>query len=93
MTLILTPDQEQKIKEVLPEGFQVVSTDQLTELRKQKQQLETVFVKLVPVFTAFAPGGGDLMSQLPRLMPAIQELQTDNELAENLNAVIERLKP
>lgn len=95
MALQLTPEQEDKIKQaipLLPEGFDIVNTAQLNELRKQKQQLETVFKKLVPVFKTFSPGAGDIISQLPQLMPVIGSLQNDTELSENLNAVIERLK-
>lgn len=101
----LTAQQNEQIQQAfkhLPEGFEIVSSEQLQTLKGQKNSqgevikeltarillLEFVFKKLKPIFSTFSGGGGDLMSALPQLMPAITQLQTDEELKTKMAEVI-----
>ena len=77
-------------KAKLPEGFTIVESAQLQTLVDQKNQLQNVFRKMKPVFEMFG-GGGDLMSQLPKVMPTIMQLQKDQNLGNDLQAIIEGL--
>lgn len=103
--MALTPEQETKIKELLPAGYEICLTSQINELIDRKrffisdcetleqrvELLESVFKKLKPLFTGFT-GGGDLMSALPQIMPVVQSLQTDKELTTNLAKIVDSLK-
>lgn len=69
----------------------LVNDAELSAVVAQNKTFRSVFTKLKPIFE-LGGGGGDFGTLLPKIMPAVQALQTDEELKTDLAAILEIVK-
>lgn len=69
----------------------LVNDAELSAVVAQNKTFRRVFTKLKPIFE-LGGGGGDFGTLLPKIMPAVQALQTDEELKTDLAAILETIK-
>ena len=88
----MTEEIEQKLskaKSELPEGFEIVNSEDLKRILAERRTCLNLLRKIQPMLAMAAPGAdGDIMSSLQSAIPLLMQLKGDKELEANVQQVI-----